>query len=204
MKKKSFILLSTALTLMIAFAGCTSSDNNTNKNLSAKDKYRSGYFTVNDRYANDKNSVGITDDNSNVMPQNPNGNNINNGYGYYNGYNGYNGYNATIDNNIIDNNTTDNMYGVSEEIYNKMTDIENIDDARVYVKGSDAYCALKTKNSKELSTANKNKIRELIKEKYKNVKNVYFSYDESALEKLGDFLKRGADDLDTTLKDMFR
>ena len=60
--------------------------------------------------------------------------------------------------------------------YNDIKKISGIDDVKVVIIDNRAYCGVKTEaNANSLSTKKKAKIGNIIKERYPQVKNVYFS-----------------------------
>lgn len=92
---------------------------------------------------------------------------------------------------------------ISEGSYSEIKELEEVDDCRVYINGTNAYCAVKM-NGSTLSESAKTKIKATIKKENANISNVYFSTDETTLNRFENMLQNGINTLDNDLKELFK
>lgn len=204
MNKRILTIMITSAFMLMSFAGCgnTNTDNAVKNQMNnAANDVKDGVEDIGDDVKNGAEDLteDLTGSNSNEnakqnTPVNP----------YQFDYNGM--YRQYTNNNTGYYNSSE-TYKYKQEgngVYTEIKKISGIEDVKIAIIDDKAYCAVKTKTgSSSLSNEKKAKISTLVKQKYSQVKNVYFSDKVEHYNSLANAIKNGLDDISDDILNLF-
>ena len=204
MNKKTLIAMIVSAFMLTSFVGC----GNSNTDNAVKNQMNNAANDVKDEVENigddvKKGAEDLTEDL--IDSDSSNGVKNNNGVNPYQF--DYNGMYRQYTNNNTGYYNSSESYKYKQEgngVYTSVKKISGIEDVKIAIIGNKAYCAVKTKTgSSSLSDEKKAKISTLIKEKYPQVKNVYFSDKVEHYNSLTNAIKQGLDNITDDLLNLF-
>ncbi|MGN8912899.1 YhcN/YlaJ family sporulation lipoprotein [Anaerofustis butyriciformans] len=204
MNKKTLMVMIISAFMLTSFVGC----GNSNTDNAVKNQMNNAANDVKDSAENIGNDVKNGAEN---LTEDLTGNNSSESVKNNNGINpyqfDYNGMYREYTNNDSGYYESSESYKYKQEgdgVYTSVKKISGIEDVKIALIGEKAYCAVKTKTgSSSLSDEKKGKISTLIKEKYPQVKNVYFSDKVEHYNSLSNAIKQGLDNITDDILNLF-
>lgn len=204
MNKKTLMVMIISAFMLTSFVGC----GNSNTDNAVKNQMNNAANDVKDSAENIGNDVKNGAEN---LTEDLTGNNSSESVKNNNGINpyrfDYNGMYREYTNNDSGYYESSESYKYKQEgdgVYTSVKKISGIEDVKIALIGEKAYCAVKTKTgSSSLSNEKKGKISTLIKEKYPQVKNVYFSDKVEHYNSLSNAIKQGLDNITDNILNLF-
>lgn len=205
MNKKFMTIMLSSILMFTVFTGCGNNTDNTVKSQmdNASNDVKNGVENIGDDVKNGAEDLGNdvrngANDLANDIDGNAKGskdNVLNKDYSLIPYQFDYSGNYRQYTNNNSGYYSSSESYKNKQEgtaVYDSVKKISGIEDVKIAIIGEKAYCAVKTKTSaNSLSSEKKARINNLIKAKYPQVKNVYFSDKVKGYTSLANSIENG-------------
>lgn len=202
--KKNIVTIFIALMMLLSVSACSGNSSGTVKNQLTKDtnEVKDSIEDVTDDIKNrsedivedidgEKNNDSVKNNDSSLIP-------------YQFDYNGLYRQYSNNNSGYYESSETYKYKQEGDSVYDDIKSISGIEDVKIAIIDKRAYCALKTNTgSFNISDEKKAEIGNMIKLKYPQVKNVYFSQKTQGFNSLKNAIDKGLDNITDDLLNLF-